>query len=89
MKVADFGAATIMNVPDDCAVGAADGEALTAFKGITQGKDCIGTPCNMAPEVFDRRYGPMCDLWSFGCVLYELLLGEPPFDPYKLPYASQ
>ena len=92
MKVADFGAACLMEVPDDCAVSAATSLAtgepspsLTQFKAITAGKECIGTPCNMAPEVFDRRYGPMCDMWSFGCVLYELLLGEPPFDPYKLP----
>ena len=39
----------------------------------------------MAPEVWSRAYGPMCDLWALGCVSYELLLGEPPFDPYKLP----
>ena len=39
----------------------------------------------MAPEVFNRTYGPMCDMWSLGCVVYELLVGEPPFDPYKLP----
>ena len=95
MKVADFGAATMMEVPDDCAVSAATslatGEAspsLMTFKGIQVGKECIGTPCNMAPEVFDRKYGPMCDMWSFGCVLYELLLGEPPFDPYASPLSS-
>jgi len=92
MKVADFGAACTMDVPDDCAVSAVASAALgepspslLQFKAITAGKDCVGTPCNMAPEVFDRKYGPMCDMWSFGCVLYELLTGEPPFDPYKLP----
>jgi len=82
MKVADFGAACVMNVPDDADHSF---EQLTVFKAIVDGKECVGTPCNMAPEVFDRKYGPMCDLWSFGCVLYEMLLGEPPFDPYKLP----
>ena len=79
MKIADFGAACVMAVPDD------PEQALTQFKSITEGRDAIGTPCNMAPEVFDRKYGPMCDMWSFGCVVYEILLGEPPFDPYKLP----
>ena len=48
MKVADFGAACIMNVPEDPDINA---ESLKAFKAITDGKECIGTPCNMAPEV--------------------------------------
>ena len=55
-----------------------------AFKTIVTGKAAIGTPCNMAPEVFNRQYGPMYDMWSLGCVVYELLLGSPPFDPYQV-----
>ena len=52
---------------------------LEQFKTYDKLHDAIGTPCNMGPEVFDRRYGPMCDMWSCGCVVYELLTGEPPF----------
>jgi len=95
MKIADFGAACVFSVPDDLTPAATEdsrhadecgaGSGHRAFKRIDTGRECIGTPCNMAPEVFQRHYGPMCDLWSLGCVVFELLLGEPPFDPYKLP----
>jgi serine/threonine protein kinase len=34
----------------------------------------------MAPEIFDKReYDSKVDLWSMGCVLYEMLVGGPPF----------
>lgn len=44
-----------------------------------QGQECGGTPVTMAPEVWKRSFGPKCDVWSLGCVLYEMLAGAMPF----------
>ncbi|KAI9002214.1 kinase-like domain-containing protein [Hyaloraphidium curvatum] len=39
-----------------------------------------GTPFYLAPElVRGIPYGPGVDLWSFGCIFYELLFGTRPF----------
>ena len=38
-----------------------------------------GTPVYMAPEVFQRDYGPEADLWSLGVMLYQLVTGRFPF----------
>jgi Ca2+-binding EF-hand superfamily protein/tRNA A-37 threonylcarbamoyl transferase component Bud32 len=38
-----------------------------------------GTPATMAPEVWTCNFGPKCDVWSTGCVLFELLAGSMPF----------
>ena len=40
----------------------------------------IGTPETMAPEVFlNKPYNERADVWSLGCVCYELLSGRKPF----------
>eukprot|EP00439_Symbiodinium_sp_Y106_P012437 s2419_g1.t2 len=47
-----------------------------------------GSPEFLAPEAWRRDYGPKCDVWSCGCLLFLLLTGRPPFLPRKLVTAG-
>jgi serine/threonine protein kinase/tetratricopeptide (TPR) repeat protein len=70
----------------------ADGHAVLADFGIarawgsggsggTEVGVTLGTPEYMSPEqaAGERALGGASDLYSLGCVLYEMLVGEPPF----------
>ena len=69
--VADFGVALALSLPDG---SLPDGE-------LSQRHMVVGTPAYMSPEqasgesVVDGR----SDLYALACVLYEMLVGEPPF----------
>ena len=40
----------------------------------------VGTPSYMAREILEGQgYEAVCDFWSIGCIIYEMLVGELPF----------
>jgi len=48
--------------------------------GVRQNLTYCGTPLYMAPEMLRKeQYSYPVDLWSIGCMMHELLCGEPPF----------
>jgi serine/threonine protein kinase len=72
-KVLDFGMGSVVDDPD---------QTRLTSTGVS-----VGTARYMAPEQFRaERVTASADLYALGCILYELLIGRPPFSA-KTPYA--
>ncbi|MFM9593138.1 protein kinase domain-containing protein [Streptomyces scabiei] len=79
VKVLDFGMGSVVDDPD---------QTRLTSTGVS-----VGTARYMAPEQFRaERVSASADLYALGCILYELLIGRPPFSartPYELSEQHQ
>src|SRR6185312_3889194 len=73
------GAATVTDFGVAKAVSAARAEGMSST--LTSVGTSIGTPMYMPPEqaAADPSTDHRADIYSFGCMAYELLTGQPPF----------
>jgi Tol biopolymer transport system component len=77
VKLLDFGLAklTEQGRPDGAA------ERTTRRDPITAEGTVLGTVQYMAPEQLEgAEVDPRADIFSFGCIVYEMLSGKPPFE---------
>ncbi|HSL21509.1 MAG TPA: protein kinase [Vicinamibacterales bacterium] len=77
VKVLDFGLAKTVRTE---ALAGDETAAATASVGLSEAGLILGTAAYMSPEQacgkpVDRR----TDIWAFGCILYEILAGQPAF----------
>ncbi|KAF4554465.1 Serine/threonine-protein kinase ksg1-like protein [Elsinoe fawcettii] len=78
-KITDFGTAKILSVRSDSGANDGAGHPLDGAE-TDRAKSFVGTAEYVSPELLtDKNACKASDLWAFGCIVFQLLSGRPPF----------
>ena len=84
VKITDFGTAKLLDIgartqAASNGVTGAGGDLLDG-SAQTRANSFVGTAEYVSPELLtDKNACKASDLWAFGCIVYQLLAGRPPF----------
>lgn len=75
IKITDFGTAKLLDNEVD-----ANGNKLLTYPEDVRASSFVGTAEYVSPELLaNKAQGRPCDIWAFGCIIYQLIAGRPPF----------
>lgn len=75
IKITDFGTAKLLERKKNGDTGEEEDYPLDV-----RAKSFVGTAEYVSPELLEGKYcGKPGDIWAFGCILYQLIAGKPPF----------
>ena len=70
VKLTDFGTAKLLDL---------EGEPKR-YDLLTRSKSFVGTAEYVSPELLNDSFVDYrCDIWAFGCILFQMIAGRPPF----------
>ena len=74
IRITDFGTAKLLERKKNLESGEED------YPLDVRAKSFVGTAEYVSPELLESKYcGKPGDIWAFGCLLYQLIAGKPPF----------
>lgn len=71
IQITDFGTARLLEKKNDTS---------EEYPVDVRAKSFVGTAEYVSPELLESKYcGKPGDIWAFGCIIYQMIAGKPPF----------